>query len=183
VTLLTTLTPCVVPSPIDARRLKASVTGFENNPWFGPRAAIAKQQDRITAKGPGTPADFGAAPRPAPDARFARKVNDYREIQDDDAYAGLFAERTSVAKTRLYSWRKQFEEENADVELPYERTSRWRRMVPNSFIRMMIRVRDSGIPDPNFFMAVMFFFLSGVLIFSYFSEASSGEHRDSTEIN
>ena len=49
-------------------------------------------------------------------------------------------------KTRLQAWREQFEKENANVELPYERTNVVFRSVPNWFVRFFMRVRDAGGP-------------------------------------
>ena len=78
------------------------------------------------------------------DRRFYRKVEDYREIQDGDPLSGLFKEKTTTVKTRLRAWREQFEKENEGVELPYERTSMAKRLVPNWFMRHLLSIREAG---------------------------------------
>lgn len=89
----------------------------------------------------------GAPGERAPDRRFYRRVEDYREVQDDDPYAGVFAERASVKKRRVEEWQRQFEEENAHVELPYERTNVIARLAPNWFVRYFLNMRDKGGVD------------------------------------
>lgn len=91
-------------------------------------------------KGPGE-ATEGAR---TADARFFRKAQDYREVQDNDPYAGVFGESAATVKTRVRTWQKQFEDENADVELPYERTSALKRAAPNWFVRYFVDLRDRG---------------------------------------
>ncbi|ORC77268.1 uncharacterized protein TM35_002731000 [Trypanosoma theileri] len=83
----------------------------------------------------------------APDRRFFRRLADYREVQDDDPYAGVFRERASVQKRRVQEWQRQFEEENADVELPYERTNVLAKLAPNWFVRFFVDMRDKGGVD------------------------------------
>ncbi|RHW68053.1 hypothetical protein DPX39_110101200 [Trypanosoma brucei equiperdum] len=82
-----------------------------------------------------------------PDRRFYRRLKDFREVQDDDPYAGVFNERDSVKKQRVKEWQRQFEEENADVELPYERTNVLARLPPNWFVRYFVNMRDRGGAD------------------------------------
>jgi hypothetical protein len=78
------------------------------------------------------------------DRRFFQKLTDYREIQDPDPYATLFGESKQTEKIRIREWQKQFEEENKDVWLPYERTSRISRMAPNWFVRYFVELRNKG---------------------------------------
>lgn len=84
------------------------------------------------------------------DWRLFRKWNDYREIQDPDPYRGegkLFPESKSTNQLRTAAWQAQFEKENEDVFLPYERTSTLKRLAPNWFVRYFVRLRDRGGAD------------------------------------
>lgn len=84
------------------------------------------------------------------DNRFFRKWRDYREIQDPDPLRGegkLFTESKAASQLRIAAWQKQFEEENEDVFLPYERTSTLKRLAPNWFVRYFVRLRDTGGAD------------------------------------
>lgn len=81
------------------------------------------------------------------DNRFFRKWRDYREIQDPDPLRGdgkIFPESKAAAQLRIAAWQKQFEEENEDVFLPYERTSTLKRLAPNWFVAYFVRLRDTG---------------------------------------
>lgn len=78
------------------------------------------------------------------DRRFFRKIEDFREIQENDPYSSIFREKASTIKLRLQAWRAQYEKENATVEAPYERTNPIFRMAPNAWVRLFIRVRDDG---------------------------------------
>ncbi|CCD16144.1 unnamed protein product [Trypanosoma congolense IL3000] len=90
-----------------------------------------------------------------PDRRFFRRVKDFREVQDDDPYASVFGERLSVKRQRIKEWQRQFEEENADVELPYERTNALARLAPNWFVRYFVNMRDRGGADPVFHIIIL----------------------------
>jgi hypothetical protein len=81
------------------------------------------------------------------DTRFYRKMEDYREIQDNDPYAKLFGDSKATAKTRLNAWQRQFEAENAHIELPYERTNVLSKTAPNWFVRYFVNMRDRGGAD------------------------------------
>lgn len=81
------------------------------------------------------------------DSRFFQKIKDYREIGDPDAYASIFGESKTTEKVRTAFWQRQFEEENKNVYLPYERDTRMKRLVPNWFVRYFLRMRDSGGAD------------------------------------
>ncbi|KAG8346010.1 hypothetical protein TRVL_03150 [Trypanosoma vivax] len=98
-----------------------------------------------------------------PDKRFYRKVEDFREVQDDDPYAGVFGERASVRQQRVKEWQRQFEEENADVELPYERTNVLARIAPNWFVRYFVNMRDRGGADSPKHIVLLAFILFGSL--------------------
>ncbi|KAH9586309.1 hypothetical protein LSM04_005567 [Trypanosoma melophagium] len=98
-----------------------------------------------------------------PDRRFFRKLQDYREVQDDDPYAGVFSERASVQKRRVKEWQRQFEEENADVELPYERTNVIARLAPNWFVRFFINMRDRGGVDHLGYLFICMFITAASL--------------------
>lgn len=84
------------------------------------------------------------------DRRFFRRWSDYREIEDSDPYCGsgkLFNETSSTSQLRLSAWQAQFEKENEDCYLPYERTTVLRRLAPNWFVRYFVSLRDSGGAD------------------------------------
>lgn len=94
---------------------------------------------------------------PEKDGRFFRKWNDYREIQDPDPLCGegqLFKESKAAAQLRTAAWQKQFEEENKDVFLPYERTSTLKRLAPNWFVEYFVRLRDRGGADHLYHLVV-----------------------------
>lgn len=189
------------PRPADPKaKEQRYLTGYETNPWFGPNAGKAGSGHSAAIGGddpaaslpagkyvdldevkPPTPKPASA--QPAPDSRFYRKINDYTEITDQDSYSTLFGERQSVEKLRVSEWRKQFEAENAHVDVPYERNTWVKRvLIPNWFVRVMIRVRDGGIPDVNIFLvgvAVLFTF--GIWVTSV-SEAKRGDARDLKEV-
>ncbi|RNF22802.1 uncharacterized protein Tco025E_03117 [Trypanosoma conorhini] len=98
-----------------------------------------------------------------PDRRFYRKVEDYREVQDDDPYAGIFGESVGVKRRRVKEWQRQFEEENSTVELPYERTNVLARLAPNWFVRYFVNMRDRGGVDHAGFLCACAFVTSGLL--------------------
>ena len=88
--------------------------------------------------------DKRAAPADAPDARFFRKAQDYREIQDPDPHAPLFGESKTTERIRVREWQNQFEKENEDVWLPYERDTALKRAAPNWFVQHFVQIRDGG---------------------------------------
>lgn len=92
-------------------------------------------------------ASASASSNSGTDSRFFQKIKDYREIGDPDAYASIFGESKTTEKVRTAFWQRQFEEENKDVFLPYERDTRMKRLVPNWFVRYFLRMRDSGGAD------------------------------------
>lgn len=108
------------------------------------------------------------ASQPAGDRRFYRKVEDFREITDSDPYSVLFREKASVIKTRMRAWRRQFEEENAHVEAPYERTNPIFRLTPNFWVRYFLRVRDEGgLSSAKGLHLFMFLVFSLLVFYSY----------------
>lgn len=123
------------------------------------------------------------ASQSAPDTRFFRKAQDYREIQDGDPYAKLFGESKTTAKVRLNHWQRQFEEENADVELPYERTNILARSAPNWFVRMFINIRDAGGMD-HMYHAIAFgvFVVSLMCLASYLLYTTPNKAKPTQEI-
>ncbi len=79
-----------------------------------------------------------------PDSRFFRKLKDFREYKDPDPLGAGFYEKKTVSQERIKVWQKQFEEENKDQELPYDRTNLLYRAVPNWFVRRMLKIREEG---------------------------------------
>lgn len=133
------------------------MTGFENDPTFGPEA----KRREMLAKGMKLPPQgarraaytqdnfeqmqnqTAASTVKRQDSRFTRKLNDFREMEDDDPYAGLFGEKRSFVRTKVGAWRNQFEKENQNVELPYERSGFLTRSAPNWFVKWMIGLREN----------------------------------------
>ncbi len=103
------------------------------------------------------------APADVPDSRFFRKHKDYREIQDPDPHAGLFGESKATEKTRVREWQKQFEKENENVWLPYERDTALKRAAPNWFVRHFVQLRDRGGSESVVYIAVPFLGSFGIL--------------------
>ncbi|KEG06244.1 hypothetical protein DQ04_15051010 [Trypanosoma grayi] len=122
-------------------------------------------------EGPASPSASAA------DTRFFRKLEDYREVQDSDPYASVFGEKVSVERRRVKEWQRQFEEENADVELPYERTNILARLAPNWFVRCFVNMRDRGGAESTGFLwaigisAVVLLWLVGYLFYTPPSKA------------
>eukprot|EP00760_Papus_ankaliazontas_P030834 PhM_4_TR5040/c0_g1_i1/m.6666 len=116
----------------------------------------------------------------APDRRFYRPHSDYREIQDGDPYSTVFGERQTVANERLREWQKQFEKENADVLLPYERDTFLKRLMPNWAIVKLQRVQRYG-PQR---MWPLFAFMGGTLYFVHWwhTQEFHGDYRDVREV-
>lgn len=84
------------------------------------------------------------------DWRLFRKWSDYRDIEDPDPLRGdgkLFREAKSTSQLRTAAWQAQFEKENEDVFLPYERTSTLKKLAPNWFVRYFVQLRDRGGAD------------------------------------
>ncbi|KAF8303862.1 hypothetical protein TcYC6_0036230 [Trypanosoma cruzi] len=124
-----------------------------------------------------------SASESAPDRRFYRKVEDYREVQDDDPYAGVFKERVGVERRRLKEWQRQFEEENAHVELPYERTNVIARIAPNWFVRYFLNLRDKGgVEHGGFLWACAFVTLSLLWLVGYFFYTPPSKARPIAEL-
>lgn len=104
---------------------------------------------------------------PGRDWRFFRKWSDYTEIQDPDPLRGegkLFKESKAATQLRTAAWQKQFEEENEDVFLPYERTSTLKRLAPNWFVRYFVRLRDRGGADHLYHLMVCGVVASSLLL-------------------
>ena len=122
-------------------------------------------------------------PSDAPDRRFARPIQDYTEVQDQDNYSGLFRESTATVKLRTSQWQKQFEEENAHVELPYERTNVLARTAPNWFVRYFVNIRDNGGMDSTRQLNFVFGF-TVVVVCSYtvFTQTRSRDARPLQEV-
>ncbi|CCW69535.1 unnamed protein product [Phytomonas sp. Hart1] len=100
------------------------------------------------------------------DRRFFSRINDYRDIADTDPYAEVFGESASTRRLRTAAWQRQFEKENEDVELPYERTNSIARLAPNWFVRYLINLRDSGGSDHLYFLVAL-----GILAVALLSSA------------
>lgn len=92
------------------------------------------------------------ARRGAADRRFFQELKDYKDIQDGDPYASIFGESQGTQRLRTAAWQRQFERENADVELPYERTNVVARLAPNWFVRYFVNLRDRGGADHMTFL-------------------------------
>ncbi|KAK7198915.1 hypothetical protein NESM_000858300 [Novymonas esmeraldas] len=92
------------------------------------------------------------AKRGGADRRFFQRMTDYRDVQDSDPYASVFGESGSTQRLRTAAWQRQFEKENEDVELPYERTNVLARLAPNWFVRYFVNLRDSGGADHLYFL-------------------------------
>jgi len=101
---------------------------------------------------------------PPQDLRFSKPLKDYREIKDNDPYASIFGERESVSRERTTAWQKQFEKENEGVELPYERNSWLKRMMPNRYVRWAVRIKDHGPTRVWPVFLLMFSSVGGVML-------------------
>lgn len=112
------------------------------------------------------------AKRGGADRRFFQGVADYRDIQDGDPYASVFGESGATQRIRTAAWQRQFEKENEDVELPYERTNVVARLAPNWFVRYFVDLRDKGGADQLYmlwtcaFVAVSLLLLVGYLFYT-----------------
>ncbi|GET86289.1 hypothetical protein, conserved [Leishmania tarentolae] len=92
------------------------------------------------------------AKRGSADRRFFQRMTDYRDIHDGDPYASVFGESGGTQRLRTAAWQRQFEKENEDVELPYERTNVLARLAPNWFVRYFVNLRDKGGADHLYFL-------------------------------
>jgi len=104
-----------------------------------------------------------------PDSRYYQDASDYRQIKDTDPYAELFGESKTTSRVRIRFWQKQFEEENKDTWLPYERTNAFLRALPNWPVRYLVKLRDMGgyqTPLPMFVW--LFVTLGGGGSYTYF---------------
>ncbi|CUG23502.1 transmembrane protein, putative [Bodo saltans] len=130
-------------------------------------------------KGPAQAASDSAAA----DTRFFRKLEDYREIQENDPYAKLFGDTKATAKTRLNAWQRQFEEENANVELPYERTNVLAKTAPNWFVRYFVNLRDRGGANSLSHLVIFLLFVGSILaLVTYFLYTPPDKARPTMEL-
>ncbi|KAG5510543.1 hypothetical protein JKF63_06840 [Porcisia hertigi] len=119
----------------------------------------------------------------AADGRFFQPVTDYRDIQDHDPYAPLFRESGGTQRLRTAAWQRQFEEENEDIELPYERTNVLARLAPNWFVRYFINLRDKGGADHLYFLwTCTFVALSLLSLIGYLFYTTPSRARPTSEI-
>eukprot|EP00796_Vickermania_ingenoplastis_P000621 gene623-343_t len=112
--------------------------------------AAAKVQEQLAADRLLLEEERKLRSRRGADFRFFRRWSDYREIQDPDPLRGegkLFGESKATAQLRTAAWQAQFEKENEDVFLPYERDTTLRKLAPNWFVRYFVHLRDSGGAD------------------------------------
>lgn len=117
------------------------------------------------------------------DRRFFTRVEDYTQIADPDPYAGVFGESKSTQKLRVAAWQRQFEKENEDVELPYERTSRLSRLAPNWFVRMLVNVRDQGgFNHPYYLALAMSIAAFMVILLTHMTHTKPSESRPMSEV-
>ena len=133
------------------------LTGFENDPTFGPEAKrreLLQKGMKLPPQGHRRAAytqdnfeqmqnQTVASTVKRQDSPFTRKMKDFREMEDNDPYAGLFGEKRSFVRTKVGAWRNQFEKENENVELPYERSGFLTRSAPNWFVKWMIGLREN----------------------------------------
>ena len=114
-----------------------------------------------------------------PDSRYYQGVSDFRQIKDADPYADLFGESKATSRVRVRFWQKQFEEENRDTWLPYERTNILLRSIPNWPIKYLVKLRDRGGYQTITPMVIwLVFVLSVASLYTYFFLARPGEVSD-----
>ena len=155
------------------------VSGFEHHSFYSPANYKAQLEKRgFKSFSDNKYGGTGARGGKAPDTRFARQATDYREIQDDDPYAGLFGERKTVERARVKEWQAQFERENAHVELPYDRDSFATRMMPNWFVRFTCRMRENGGFDVTYLLFYVALILCTIALFYMGSNRMRGEEED-----
>ncbi len=149
-----------VPDPNEHKKKpkRRYLTGFEHDPTYGPEAKRKEMLNRgikLPPSGNARKAFYSqdtfeqqqnqtvASTVKRQDSRFTRKINDFREMEDDDPYRELFGEKRSFVRSKVGAWRNQFEKENESVELPYERSGFLTRSAPNWFVRWMIGLREN----------------------------------------
>lgn len=114
------------------------------------------------------------------DTRFQQRVTDFRQIQNSDP---LFKETGETQKLRIRFWQKQFEEENAGVELPYERTNVIYRAVPNWFVRGLLNIRDRGGAETMWWaFAVAALFIGAVAVYHFLAYVNDANAKPVHEI-
>lgn len=123
------------------------------------------------------------AKKGAADRRFFQRTVDYRDIQDGDPYAGVFGESGGTQRLRTAAWQRQFEKENEDVELPYERTNVIAKLAPNIFVRYFVNLRDNGGADHLYMLwACAFMAGSSLLLVGYLFYTAPSRARPTSEI-
>jgi hypothetical protein len=175
---------------LHAAKRQRYISGYEDHPYYSEDSKVKRQEARgfkriVDEKHESRKAMHdveGAQSTKRPDSRTARNVEDYREIQDNDPYADIFKERGTVARVRLREWRKQFEKENENVELPYERTNPLFRAVPNYWVRFFVKVRSQGFLDPFYLHVGVGMLLCFVMCWTSASQVSSRFSRDHTKL-
>lgn len=103
--------------------------------------------------------------REKPDARYAQRIQDFRQIQDPDPLSRLFGESKNTQKVRVREWQRQFEKENEDTWLPYERTNFLTRSMPNWFVKRIVAMRDRGGLSNSFAPVYAFTFIALLLTY------------------
>ncbi|CAD2220505.1 hypothetical protein AGDE_04121 [Angomonas deanei] len=117
------------------------------------------------------------------DRRFFSKFSDYRQIQDNDPYSSVFGESKTTQRVRTAAWQRQFEEENKDTFLPYERDSTLKRLAPNWFVRYFVKMRDNGGADSAMMLYVMFAFtVSTLCLIAYMFYTAPSRARPVEEV-
>lgn len=123
------------------------------------------------------------AKRGSADRRFFQRMTDYRDIQDGDPYASVFGESGGTQRLRTAAWQRQFEKENEDVELPYERTNVLARLAPNRFVRYFVNLRDKGGADHLYFLwACALIVVSLLWVVGYLFYTAPSRARPTSEI-
>lgn len=123
------------------------------------------------------------AKKGAADRRFFQHTRDYREISDGDPYAAVFGESGGTQRLRTAAWQRQFEKENEDVELPYERTNVLARLAPNFFVRYFVNLRDNGGADHLYMLwSCGFMAFSALMLVSYLFYTAPSRARPTSEI-
>lgn len=119
----------------------------------------------------------------AADRRFFQRTSDYRDIADGDPYATIFGESGGTQRLRTAAWQRQFEKENEDVELPYERTNVLARLAPNIFVRYFVNLRDNGGADHLYMLwTCAFMALSSLALVGYLFYTPPSRARPTSEI-
>ena len=103
-------------------------------------------------------------------------------MEDDDPYHQLFGERRSFVRTKVGAWRSQFEKENENVELPYERTNRMSKTAPNWFVKGMIGIRENQGFDPWYMFGMFFVAMILVAMWQNATVLPIGTEKDVREL-